>query len=57
MSRWRLEEITSWNYASLPWIFVELKSADRNYAVSADELLKMNKKLGAIKPEDDDGEN
>ena len=47
----RLGEIASRNHADLPRIYVELKAAEHNYTVSADELLEINKKLGAIEPE------
>ena len=50
----RLEEIASRNHADLPRIYVELSSAEHNYTVSADELLEINKKLGAIEPEDNE---
>ena len=47
----RLEEIASRNHADLPRIYVELRSAEHNYTVSADELLEINKKLGPMEAE------
>ena len=47
----RLDEIANRNHADLPRIYVELKPADHNYTVTADELLEINKKSGSIEPE------
>ena len=53
----RLEEIANRNHADLPRIYVELKPAEHNYTVSADELLEINKKLGVIEPEGNENQD